>query len=62
MPSPVLTVMTAAIRKAARAVQRDYGELANLQVSQKAPGDYVTAADKRCDQILREELSKARPG
>ena len=62
MSSPVLTVMTAAVRKAARAVQRDYGELANLQVSQKAPGDYVTAADKRCDKILREELSKVRPG
>jgi myo-inositol-1(or 4)-monophosphatase len=60
--SPVLTVMTAAVRKAARAVQRDYGEVANLQVSQKGPGDYVTAADKRCDKILREELSKARPG
>jgi myo-inositol-1(or 4)-monophosphatase len=60
--SPVMTVMTAAVRKAARAVQRDYGELALLQVSQKAPGDYVTAADKRCDKILREELSKARPG
>jgi myo-inositol-1(or 4)-monophosphatase len=57
-----MTVMTAAVRKAARAVQRDYGELALLQVSQKAPGDYVTAADKRCDKILREELSKARPG
>jgi myo-inositol-1(or 4)-monophosphatase len=54
--------MTAAVRKAARAVQRDYGELANLQVSQKAPGDFVTAADKRCDKILREELSKVRPG
>jgi myo-inositol-1(or 4)-monophosphatase len=54
--------MTAAVRKAARALQRDYGELANLQVSQKGPGDYVTASDKRCDKILREELSKARPG
>ena len=54
--------MTAAVRKAARAVQRDYGELANLQVSLKAPGDYVTAADKKCDKILREELGKARPG
>ena len=60
--SPVMTVMIAAVRKAARAVQRDYGELANLQVSLKAPGDYVTAADKRCDKILREELSKVRPG
>jgi myo-inositol-1(or 4)-monophosphatase len=56
-----MTVMIAAVRKAARSLQRDYGELANLQVSQKAPGDYVTAADKKCDRILREELSKARP-
>ena len=60
--SPALTVMIAAVRKAARALQRDYGELANLQVSQKAPGDYVTAADRKCDKILREELLKARPG
>jgi myo-inositol-1(or 4)-monophosphatase len=57
-----MTVMMAAVRKAARGVQRDYGELANLQVSLKAPGDYVTAADKKCDKILREELGKARPG
>jgi myo-inositol-1(or 4)-monophosphatase len=60
--SPVLTVMTAAVRKAARGVQRDYGELSNLQVSLKAPGDYVTAADKKCDKVLRDELGKARPG
>ncbi|MCX7349439.1 MAG: inositol monophosphatase family protein [Alphaproteobacteria bacterium] len=60
--SPVLTVMTAAVRKAARSLQRDYGELANLQVSQKAPGDYVTAADQRVDKFLREELAKVRPG
>ncbi len=60
--SPTMTVMIAAVRKAARGVQRDFGELANLQVSLKGPGDYVTAADKRCDKVLREELSKARPG
>ena len=62
MSSPVLTVMTAAVRKAARSLQRDYGELANLQVSQKAPGDYVTAADQKVDTFLREELAKVRPG
>ena len=62
MSSPVLTVMTAAVRKAARSLQRDYGELANLQVSQKAPGDYVTAADQTVDKFLREELAKVRPG
>jgi myo-inositol-1(or 4)-monophosphatase len=57
-----MTVMIQAVRKAARGVQRDYGELANLQVSQKGPGDYVTAADRKCDKVLREELAKARPG
>ncbi len=60
--SPLMTVMINAVRKAARAVQRDYGEVANLQVSQKGPGDFVTAADRRCEKILRTELEKARPG
>jgi myo-inositol-1(or 4)-monophosphatase len=50
------------VRKAARGVQRDYGELASLQVSVKGPGDYVTAADKRCEKVLRGELEKVRPG
>jgi myo-inositol-1(or 4)-monophosphatase len=57
-----MTIMIAAIRKAARGVQRDFGELSNLQVSVKGPGDYVTAADKRCEKVLRTELEKARPG
>jgi len=57
-----LTVMVNAVRKAARGVQRDFGEIANLQVSVKGPGNYVTAADKRCEKIIREELEKARPG
>ena len=60
--SPSMTVMIAAVRKAARGVQRDFGELSNLQVSVKSPGDYVTAADKRCEKVLRTELEKARPG
>jgi myo-inositol-1(or 4)-monophosphatase len=60
--SPIMTVMTAAVRKAARGVQRDFGEVDNLQVSLKGPGDFVTNADKRCEKILREELEKARPG
>jgi myo-inositol-1(or 4)-monophosphatase len=54
--------MIAAVRKAARGVQRDFGEIASLQVSQKGPGDFVTAADKKCERILREELARARPG
>jgi myo-inositol-1(or 4)-monophosphatase len=59
--TPLMTVMIAAVRKAARGVQRDFGEVANLQVSMKGPGDFVTAADKKCEKLLRAELGKARP-
>lgn len=59
--SPALTVMINAVRKAARGVQRDFGELASLQVSMKGPGDFVTASDKKAERVLREELGKARP-
>ena len=59
--TPIMTVMMAAIRKAARGVQRDFGEVSGLQVSVKGPGDFVTNSDKKCEKVLREELSKARP-
>jgi myo-inositol-1(or 4)-monophosphatase len=59
--TPVMTVMINAVRKAARGVQRDFGEVANLQISQKGPGDFVTATDRKCEKVLREELLKARP-
>jgi myo-inositol-1(or 4)-monophosphatase len=61
MTTPAMTIMIAAVRRAARGVQRDFGEVANLQVSTKGPGDYVTAADKKCEQVLRAELLRARP-
>ncbi|MGB8602986.1 MAG: inositol monophosphatase family protein [Rhizomicrobium sp.] len=60
--SPALNVMIAAARKAARGLTRDFGELENLQVSMKGPGDFVSNADRRTEKILIEELSKARPG
>lgn len=60
--TPVMSVMVAAARKAARGLQRDFGEVENLQVSMKGPGDFVSAADKKAEKILFEELSKARPG
>jgi len=61
MSSPLMTVMINAARKAARGIQRDFGEIENLQVSRKGPGDFVTNADKRTEKILRGELLKARP-
>jgi myo-inositol-1(or 4)-monophosphatase len=60
--SPLMTVMVNAARKAARGIRRDFGEVENLQVSVKGPGDFVTSADKRTEKILYEELAKARPG
>ncbi len=59
--SPILNVMIRAAEKAARSLIRDFGEVENLQVSTKGPGDFVSAADKRAEEILHEELSKAHP-
>ena len=56
-----MTVMIAAVRKAARGVQRDFGEVSGLQVSVKGPADFVTNSDKKAERWLREELAKARP-
>ncbi|HVI86778.1 MAG TPA: inositol monophosphatase family protein [Dongiaceae bacterium] len=59
--SPILNVMTRAADKAARGLKRDFGEVEQLQVSQKGPADFVSNADIKAEKILREELSKARP-
>src|SRR6202166_4899416 len=60
--SALLNVMTAAARKAGRSLKRDFGEVENLQVSLKGPANFVTAADRRTEEILQAELTKARPG
>lgn len=56
-----ITVMVQAAKKAARNLVRDFGEVENLQVSVKGPGDFVSAADKRAEEILQTELQRARP-
>jgi myo-inositol-1(or 4)-monophosphatase len=60
--SPLMTVMTDAVMKASRSLKRDFGEVENLQVSRKGPGDFVSAADRKAEKILRESLEKSRPG
>jgi myo-inositol-1(or 4)-monophosphatase len=60
--SAIINVMTAAARKAARNLLRDFGEVENLQVSRKGPADFVSAADRRAEDILHRELARARPG
>jgi myo-inositol-1(or 4)-monophosphatase len=47
--------------KASRSLIRDFGEIENLQVSSKGPGDFVTSADRRTEKIIIEELQKAHP-
>lgn len=60
--SPLITVMIKAARAAGRGLTRDFGEVENLQVSKKGPGDFVTAADHRAEEVIYNELSRARPG
>ncbi|MBB4155233.1 myo-inositol-1(or 4)-monophosphatase [Sphingomonas jinjuensis] len=59
--SGLITVMDRAARKAAPRLRRDFNEVQQLQVSRKGPADFVSMADKRAEQTIFEELSKARP-
>ena len=59
--SPQINLITRACEKASRYLIRDFGEIENLQVSTKGPGDFVTSADKRTEKILIDELQKAHP-
>ncbi len=60
--SPHMTVMQNAAQRAAKRLLRDFNEVEQLQVSVKGPGDFVCQADLRAEQILRDDLNKARPG
>ncbi|MGB0797811.1 MAG: inositol monophosphatase family protein [Planktomarina sp.] len=56
-----MNVMMAAARKAGRSLAKDFREIENLQVSVKGAGDFVSLADIRAEEILKEELMGARP-
>jgi myo-inositol-1(or 4)-monophosphatase len=60
--SALLNVMIKAAYKAGRMLKRDFGEVEHLQVSLKGPANFVTVADHRAEETLREELERARPG
>lgn len=57
-----MTVMQNAASRAAKRLLRDFAEVEQLQVSVKGPSDFVSQADLRAEQTLKEELNKARPG
>ena len=58
----LINVMVKAARRAGRSLKRDLGEIENLQVSLKGPANFVSAADRRAEQMLYDDLTKARPG
>jgi myo-inositol-1(or 4)-monophosphatase len=60
LSSANINVMVKACRKASKVLIRDFGEIENLQVSTKGPGDFVTISDKKVEKILIDELLKAR--
>ncbi|MCC5973928.1 MAG: inositol monophosphatase, partial [Rubellimicrobium sp.] len=39
----------------------DFGEVEQLQVSTKGPGDFVSRADRQAEKSIREALMEARP-
>jgi myo-inositol-1(or 4)-monophosphatase len=61
LTSPLMNVMVGAVRKAAKAIKRDFGEVENLQISRKGPSDFVTKVDLKSEKVLRDELSRTRP-
>jgi myo-inositol-1(or 4)-monophosphatase len=54
--------MANAALKAARGLLRDFGEVEQLQVSIKGPGEFVSTADLKAERTLKSELTRARPG
>jgi len=59
--SPKINIMNKACMKASKSLIRDFGEIENLQISSKGPGDFVSAADKKAETIIIDELLKANP-
>ena len=61
LDSPIINVLIKTCLKACKPLIRDFGEIENLQVSSKGPGDFVSSSDKRTEKIIISELQKARP-
>ena len=59
--SPKINIIHKSCLRASKSMIRDFGEIEKLQVSAKGPGDFVSAADKKSEEIIIEELLKAYP-
>lgn len=58
--SPNLVVIERAIEKASRSLVRDFTEVEKLQISIKGPGDFVSRADRRAEEMIVESLQRDR--
>lgn len=56
-----MNVMLKTARRAGRGLVKDFGEVENLQVSAKGPGDFVSRADRTAEALVKEALLEARP-
>jgi myo-inositol-1(or 4)-monophosphatase len=56
-----LKIIEETLVKAGKVLARDYGEVENLQVSKKGPGNFVTSSDLKIEKILIEEFLKVFP-
>ena len=56
-----LNIMIKASERASKILIRDFGEVEKLQVSKKGPADFVTNSDLKTEQIIIDELKKAKP-
>ena len=54
--SAILNVMVTAVLKAGRSLARDFGEVENLQVSVKGPGDFVAQAARKAGRSLVKDF------
>ena len=59
--SATINVMIQAARKAAKSLLKDFTEVENLQASTKSPGDFVSKADIKAENIIIRELSSLHP-
>lgn len=61
LKSSLINVMERAARMAGRGLIRDFGEVEQLQVSPKGPGEFVATAGIKSGAVLKAELGRARP-
>ena len=58
---PIINIFEKAVRKASKAMIRDFGEIENLQINSKSVGDFVTNADINAEKSLLETLQSYFP-